>query len=199
MKRKLPTVNVVRLGSLGVPANDRKHARHLFAALVKSGVGFHSVFGDGPMMMSDIPVNLRGIENKNKEVILGIDEAGRGSVLGPMTYGCAFWSLDKDEEMCQKGFDDSKALTSEKRYRLFESIENTPEVGYLVRVLHASEISRKMLRQSPYNLNEMSHDTAMDMIRAVLNAGLNLVHCYIDTVGIPEAYQAKLERNFANR
>jgi len=66
-------------------------------------------------------------------------------------------------------------------------------------VLHASEISRKMLRQSPYNLNEMSHDTAMDMIRAVLNAGLNLVHCYIDTVGIPEAYQAKLERNFANR
>ena len=53
-----------------------------------------------------------------------------------------------------------------------------------------------MLRANPYNLNAMSHDSAMEMIQAVLDAGVKIDTAYIDTVGIPESYQRKLEREF---
>lgn len=48
----------------------------------------------------------------------------------------------------------------------------------------------------PYNLNDMSHDAAMDMLRKVLDAGVNVTDVIIDTVGIPEAYLTKLYRAF---
>lgn len=68
-----------------------------------------------------------------------------------------------------------------------------------MRVLHASEISRAMLRKVPYNLNAMSHDAAMEMIWAVVDAGVKIDTCYIDTVGIEDAYRKKLERAFEGK
>jgi len=63
-------------------------------------------------------------------------------------------------------------------------------------VLHATEISRNMLRSDPYNLNTMSHDAAMQMIQTVLDAGVEIDTCFIDTVGSPDSYRLKLEREF---
>jgi len=188
-KRKHTTT----ISSTGHPCATRGEAREYFTKLT-TGLGFHSVQGDGPMFMSDLPQNI--LADKSLPVKMGIDEAGRGSVIGPMTYGAAFWQIASDEICEKKGFDDSKALDHAKRKKLFKLMEDTPEVGYVVRCLHASEISRKMLRPSAYNLNEMSHDTAIDMIRAVLNAGVNVTELYIDTVGTPEFYLNKLNRAF---
>ena len=41
----------------------------------------------------------------NVPCILGIDEAGRGPVMGPMVYGAAYWPVDQDEEISAMGFD----------------------------------------------------------------------------------------------
>ena len=59
-----------------------------------------------------------------------------------------------------------------------------------------SEISRNMMRKTPYNLNAMSHDCAIKMIWAVLHAGVTIDTCYVDTVDMPDAYRQKLERVF---
>ena len=42
----------------------------------------------------------------------GYSEAGRGCVLGPMVYGCAYWSAEVDDSI-PKGFRDSKQMKDE--------------------------------------------------------------------------------------
>ena len=148
--------------------------------------------GPGPILVSDIPASCW---KSNTGVMLGIDEAGRGPVLGPMTYGLAYWHPD-DEDKIPKGFTDSKQLDKNTRDSLFSSVQSCHNMGFVLRVLHASEISRNMLRANPYNLNAMSHDSAMEMIQAVLDAGVKVDTAYIDTVGIADSYRAKLEREF---
>ena len=152
-----------------------------------------NVYGRGPMLVSDVPASAR-----SKGVIMGIDEAGRGPVLGPMTYGAAYWA-PCDNASVPAGYLDSKALTPEVRSNLFEKTLEALEVGFVLRVLHASEISRNMLRREPYNLNAMSHDAAMQMIQAVIDAGVKIDTCYVDTVGTASSYQAQLERVFSGK
>ena len=82
------------------------------------------------------------------------------------------------------------------RNKLFDEIQSNHNIGFVLRVLHASEISRNMLRAKPYNLNAMSHDSAIQMIHAVLDSGVRINTCFVDTVGIPESYKLKLEREF---
>ena len=73
---------------------------------------------------------------KSEPCILGIDEAGRGPVLGPMVYGISFCPLNKNEDLKNLGVDDSKALTEEKREELLKKLENNSEyIGWAINVL----------------------------------------------------------------
>lgn len=154
-----------------------------------------NVFGNGPLVMSDIPQSARS-QNSKGGVILGIDEAGRGSVLGPMVYGMAYWSVDCIDQI-PKGFHDSKQLTDDTRTKLLDQMLHHPDIGFGMRSILPSEISRHMLRPKPYNLNEMSHDAAMVLIRKLVDSkSVTIQTCYIDTVGNPAYYKRKLEREF---
>lgn len=175
------------------PCKSREETVNMLQALCSSETrGSSNVEGPGPILVSDIPESCR---KSDTGVMLGIDEAGRGPVLGAMTYGCAYWHPD-DADRIPKGFTDSKQLDKNTRDSLFSKLQSCPNMGFVLRILHASEISRNMLRASPYNLNAMSHDSAMEMIQAVLDAGVKIDTAFIDTVGIPDSYRAKLEREF---
>lgn len=50
-----------------------------------------------------------------------------------------------------------------------------------------------------YNLNAQAVDTTISLIQQVLDRGVNIQEIYIDTIGQPGPYQAKLERLFLGR
>ena len=118
---------------------------------------------------------------------MGIDEAGRGPTLGPMVYGSAFFAVEDEQRVRKMGFNDSKQLTEAKRDQLWAELQECKFIGWNIRVLDAKFISEGMLRRhQKYNLNAMSHDAAIGLVRGVLDAGVNLRYLYVDTVGDPE-------------
>ncbi len=131
---------------------------------------------------------------------LGIDEAGRGPVLGPMVYACAFCPVEDhgDEGRLRSlGVDDSKALTEEQRESLLAKLTAASEfVGWAVSVLSPDFISTGMHRRGKYNLNAMSHDAAIELIEVALARGVRVAKVFVDTVGPPDKYKAKLQAVF---
>ena len=78
---------------------------------------------------------------RNVEIVIGIDEAGRGPVLGSLVYCAAFWPVSEHEAICKLGFDDSKQLKEGERDRLFDSIRAHPSIGWVIEEITAQEIS----------------------------------------------------------
>jgi hypothetical protein len=61
-----------------------------------------------------------------------------------ITTAVAYWLPDAT---LPKDFIDSKQLTPKKQGALFKKIRNSDSIGFVLRVLHASKISRNMLRR----------------------------------------------------
>jgi len=87
-----------------------------------------------------------------KKFLLGIDEAGRGPVIGPLVLaGCV---IDKKSEKILKelGVKDSKSLSQEKREFLKKKIIEISK-GYKVIKVSAKEIDQK--NKEKMNLNQL--------------------------------------------
>lgn len=126
---------------------------------------------------------------------IGIDEAGRGPVLGPMVYGCAIWPSSHRVELAKIGFGDSKQLNEKKRNQLYEAMKKLKGVNldYEFTSLGPAYLSEQMLSKSDENLNSISHKTALNLIKSMCRKGYPIKHAYLDTVGPPEKYKAWLE------
>lgn len=155
---------------------------------------------------SEIPDGIDpGKDTIDDPVILGVDEAGRGPVLGPMVYGTAYARKSQATVLKKFGFDDSKKLTADKRRELMQGICGEEEelihsIGWATTAISARDISAGMLRPngSTYNLNSQAHDVTMALIDGVISRGVPVTEIYIDTVGPPATYQRKLQRHFPN-
>ena len=55
-----------------------------------------------------------------------------------------------------------------------------------------------MLSKQVYNLNAQAMDATVELIKGVMDSGVNVKEVYVDTIGLPEVYQRKLERVFSD-
>ncbi|XP_012252111.2 ribonuclease H2 subunit A [Athalia rosae] len=134
---------------------------------------------------------------KTEPCQLGVDEAGRGPVLGPMVYGISYAPLSNKQLLIDLGCADSKSLTEEQRDAIFDEIcKNSVKMGWAVEVISPNVISNSMYRRSKVSLNEVSMNSAIALIKKTIEAGVNLAEVYVDTVGKPEKYQAMLKGIF---
>lgn len=159
---------------------------------------------DSSTYHSPIPSEI--LRDMTAPVVLGVDEAGRGPVMGPMVYGISYCLKEYQEHLKKKyGFADSKTLKDLTRQDLFKLIdEETHElcanVGWATCTMTAKDISNGMLRSAlgagSYNLNEQAHDTTIQLIKDTVASGVNVQEVFVDTVGPPATYQAKLLKIF---
>lgn len=128
---------------------------------------------------------------------LGIDEAGRGPVLGPMVYACCAWPVERRDVLTKMGFRDSKVLSKDKREELFRMLGEQPDVFTEHKTISANTISNSMLgRFAKTSLNELSFSAAQELIARMLVKGLLVEAVYVDTVGPPASYKARLSNYF---
>ncbi|GMM35330.1 ribonuclease H2 catalytic subunit [Saccharomycopsis crataegensis] len=168
---------------------------------------------DSYTYISSIPQEIQN--HPEDEIILGIDEAGRGPVLGSMVYAIAYARKPALHLLSDTDFDDSKKLTDLKRFELLYAITADPddphisaadpqkqlhgEIGYAMTNLTARDISSEMLNSETFNnLNNQAHETTIALIQNILKLldGFKVTEVYIDTVGPPQTYQDKLSKIF---
>lgn len=121
-----------------------------------------------------------------------------------MVYGLFYLPLENHRSLLAEkyAFDDSKVLTPIVRSRLMEKLcaEDTDlysNCGWATRVMSARDISAGQLKPTfTYNLNAQAMDATVELITEVFAKGVNIQEIYIDTIGRPQTYQAKLESIF---
>ena len=119
--------------------------------------------------------------------ILGIDEAGRGSVLGPMVIAGVVVPEKMEKVLERMGVKDSKRLTANRRTILSRKLKKMFE--YEIVVITAREIDE--MRASGINLNEIEKN-AMESIILKLKPEMAIV----DAVDVKaERFQENLRKD----
>jgi ribonuclease HII len=94
--------------------------------------------------------------------ICGIDEAGRGCVIGPLVICGAMIEEDKQENLKNMGVKDSKLLTPLKRERLFEDLQEV--VKFEILIVSPNEIDSYVLSETGENLNWLEAQKSVEII-----------------------------------
>jgi len=100
-----------------------------------------------------------------KKLILGIDDAGRGPLIGPMILAGCLMSRELEKEFKELGVKDSKMLTAKRREHL-ASVIREKAMSFHVTATFPSEIDEKIL--SGTNLNKIEAIEASEIINKLV-------------------------------
>jgi len=106
------------------------------------------------------------------ELTLGIDDAGRGPVIGPMILAGAVLTKEQELMLKKEGVADSKAVSHPERVRLAQLIVQNSE-GHHVVCLSAKEIDSSL--NSGTNLNTLEAQAMAKIINKLAKPGLKVI------------------------
>ncbi len=92
--------------------------------------------------------------------IIGIDEAGRGALAGPVVAAAVYIS---DDSKILGQINDSKKLSAGKRNEIFELIINDPSFYYSIKMVHAKRIDQINILQATYEAMHSCVDALSDL------------------------------------
>ncbi len=116
-------------------------------------------------------------KKKEKLFLVGVDEAGRGALAGPVV-ACAALVLKK-KNIINIDIDDSKKLSAKKREISYKKLINHPDVRWGIGIISEKVIDKINIREA----------TKEAMKKAVLNLGYKRVHLIIDGDFVISSYQ----------
>ncbi len=97
--------------------------------------------------------------------IAGIDEAGRGPVLGPLVVCCAYCKREHEKKLNKLCRNDSKALTAAQRREAFQELKKFCEFKWIE--ISAMDLNRLMERMS---LNDIEAQAMVALASKLKNA-----------------------------
>jgi ribonuclease HII len=131
-------------------------------------------------------LELKGLEfTRNHNIICGIDEAGRGSLLGPIIVAGVCVTKKSISEMVENGIKDSKLLSPKKRQVLFGHVINVAESICVCRI-NIEDIDFHVFRN---NLNLLEAEAMAITIR-----NMKSDKTYVDSCDVnPSRYQRTIK------
>lgn len=125
------------------------------------------------------------LEIIDEPVIAGIDEAGRGPVIGPMVYGLYVARMDESTK-----YKDSKLLSAGCREKFFANMKNY--AYYKIDPIYITS----MMQAGAKTLNEIAKEAVVELIKELTTKCKNIKAVYIDGLGNNQEYTKYLKRQF---
>jgi len=122
-------------------------------------------------------------------LVAGVDEAGRGPMLGPMVMAVAAVRPEAEDILVSLGVRDSKLIAPRRRTRLRDILLEVLDYA-AIRVVEPHEIDEAVAGESYENLNYLEAGVAAELIRGLL------AHCSVDVVYVdsPDPVSARFGR-----
>ena len=110
------------------------------------------------------------------DLILGIDDAGRGPVVGPMILAGCLMTDEAAKELKRAGVKDSKDLTPKRREFLVEKIKEKSE-AFEIAIANPRDIDDSL--EGGRNLNELEAKKTAEIINKI-NRGFGKIKVIVD-------------------
>ena len=109
------------------------------------------------------------------ETLGGIDEAGRGAVIGPLVIAGVTINKKDIIKLTELNIKDSKMLTKNQRENLFPKILSIA-TSYRIEIIHPQEIDNAVMGNNSLNLNKLEANYTAKIIN-LLNPDEVIIDC----------------------